>query len=302
MASGALVSLIETVGGGGGLVTEFFTTSDDGATLSINKHYIVDVNGAGTNLHFHLPAVVAEAVIKVSWVNNATNGKNINFIADTGNPDKILFEETEHTDVTSAIPESWVEFHADVTNEYWTVDLPAQTIAGTLYGDLTVTGNLKLATTGGTASNLNYYEELTISSVQLKDASGTILDASGAEVDLIRIYLRRIGSLVICQIGRESTMDSFGTDSMPSTSIIQTDTGIIPARFLNSWAGSYSINVIIPATVSSNNTSISVGIYNTSGGNSGRIIFNTIPGTSAYQFGNQASVYIAGAVTLYWCI
>jgi hypothetical protein len=40
--------------------------------------------------------------------------------------------------MNSALPESWVEFSGRTT--YWTVDLPAQTIAGTLYGDFTVTG------------------------------------------------------------------------------------------------------------------------------------------------------------------
>jgi hypothetical protein len=82
-----------------------------------------------------------------------------------------------YTDVILLPSNGWCQLCWDATNTTWRVDDQSTFVSGTFAGNLTLTGNLKLPSSGATASNLNFYAEddTTLGSAYwLPNASGTI--------------------------------------------------------------------------------------------------------------------------------
>lgn len=141
--------------------------------------------------------------------------------------------------------------------------------------------------TSTSAGLLNYYEELTVSSVQLTDGSSNSLGATG----LVDIVLRRIGKVVTMMVGRTTSMDSFGaTTTMPTTSVIQTPSATVPTRFLSSWTGGYVGGHMFYVNVNGTGTFGKCFVYGTAGGNPGRVEFDNGTAGATFPSGQTVSI------------
>ena len=143
----------------------------------------------------------------------------------------------------------------------------------TIANNITFSGNVLLATSGGTAANLNYYEEFTSTMGFTGPFTGTI----NANFSIVRI-----GKVVAFNCAGVPVTSASG-----SASAIQTSAGAIPARFLPTVNGNPLIPFGVVAVGQSNSTAVNVVVVISSNGSV--LLWNGLNGTN---FANTGSVAV----------
>jgi hypothetical protein len=151
---------------GGGLIVTPVTHTV--TTLASGKHYLIDMSGASADITVTLPSGATESVVRVTATGNATNGWRV--IVDANGSEKIAYDSAQYDSAKIIYADQWAEFSWDSNDSQWIVNDASSPLNGTFSGAIEVTGlitaaaGIKLPTSGGTASTLDFYEEYTLSS------------------------------------------------------------------------------------------------------------------------------------------
>jgi hypothetical protein len=129
---------------GGGLLTVYKAYADGDFTAEAGKHYIVDMAGAAALRTITLPTGAAEAVVRVTCINNDSTTYPLTIARDGSST--IFYNDTENTTVSFPYAEQWAEFSYTVTGTHWVVNDGSTPLSGTWSGSLDMTGTLYVDT------------------------------------------------------------------------------------------------------------------------------------------------------------
>jgi hypothetical protein len=129
---------------GGGLLTVPKSFSDGDFTAEAGKHYLVDMTGVNALRTITLPAGAAEAVVKISCVNNTSATYPLTI--DGNGTEKIFYNATQNLNVNFPYAEQWCELSWDTNDSQWIVNDGSTPLSGTWSGSLDMTGILKVDT------------------------------------------------------------------------------------------------------------------------------------------------------------
>jgi hypothetical protein len=129
---------------GGGLLTVYKAYADGDFTAEAGKHYIVDMAGAAALRTITLPTGAAEAVVRVTCINNDSTTYPLTIARDGSST--IFYNDTENTTVSFPYAEQWAEFSYTVIGTHWVVNDGSTPLSGTWSGSLDMTGTLYVDT------------------------------------------------------------------------------------------------------------------------------------------------------------
>jgi hypothetical protein len=130
---------------GGGLLTVPKSFSDGDFTAEAGKHYLVDMTGVNALRTITLPAGTAEAVVKISCVNNTSTTYPLTI--DGNGTEKIFYNATQNLNVSFPYAEQWCELSWDTNDSQWIVNDGSTPLSGTWSGSLDITGALSFPIT-----------------------------------------------------------------------------------------------------------------------------------------------------------
>jgi len=129
---------------GGGLLTVPKSFSDGDFTAEAGKHYLVDMTGVNALRTITLPVGAAEAVVKISVVNNTSTTYPLTI--DGNGTEKIFYNATQNLNVSFPYAEQWCELSWDTNDSQWIVNDGSTPLSATWSGSLDMTGILKVDT------------------------------------------------------------------------------------------------------------------------------------------------------------
>jgi hypothetical protein len=145
---------------GGGLLTVPKSFSDGDFTAEAGKHYLVDMTGVNALRTITLPAGAAEAVVKISCVNNTSATYPLTI--DGNGTEKIFYNATQNLNVNFPYAEQWCELSWDTNDSQWIVNDGSTPLSATWSGSIDITGAISFPITSlsnaqATAMGLKQY-------------------------------------------------------------------------------------------------------------------------------------------------